>query len=206
MSHTKDRFFEHVAPMVIEQALINLVTHYGQWSVLIGSFFFGESVIISAGFLSATGLWPLQNVYLLALIGTVTSDAVWFLFGQTILTRTQKMQQSSERYKHVVDKIEHITGNKPFLILLFIKFLYGTRILTILYLAHRKMRLATFLLFDTIGTFIWLVAMLGIGWLAGRGVVNILPQAMQFEYAFTLLVAVGLLFKLIMVWMKSRKP
>jgi membrane protein DedA with SNARE-associated domain len=192
--------------MGIEQTLLDLVTHYGQWSIFFGSFFFGESVIISGGFLSATGIWPLQNVYILALVGTVASDTIWFLFGQTILTRTHRLQESSERYKRVVEKIERITGNKPFLILLFIKFLYGTRILTILYLANRKMRLATFLLFDTIGTLIWLVVMLGIGWLAGRGIVNILPQVEQLQYAFTILVVVALVSKLTMVWMKSRKP
>jgi membrane protein DedA with SNARE-associated domain len=190
---------------MIENTLIALVASYGQWSVLIGSFFFGESVIISSGFLSATGLWPIQNVYILALIGTIVSDSVWFLCGHLLLSKTQRLQQSSERYTRIITKIERVTGDKPFLILLFIKFLYGTRILTIVYLAHRKMRFATFVLFDFLGTIFWLGIMLGIGWLAGREIVNVLPHVRQFEYAFTILVAAAIIGKLLNLWISSRK-
>ncbi len=192
--------------MPFDQTLVDLISSYGQLAVFVGSFFFGETVIISAGFLSATGAWPVENVYLLAFIGTLTSDSVWFLFGQTLVAGTKHFQRSSNRYQRVVSRVERITGDKPFLILLFIKFLYGTRILTILYLAHRKLRFLTFLVFDFLGTILWLAVMVGIGWLAGRGIVNVLPQVKNIQIAFTLLVVVAVFGKLIMVWLKSRKP
>lgn len=188
-----------------EQVLLEFITQYGQWAVLLCAFSFGESVIISAGFLAATGVLLLPNVYILALIGTLISDSIWFLFGHLILSRPKRLQQSSERYQRVVSRIEHITGDKPFLILLFMKFLYGTRILTILYLSHRKLGFGTFLFFDAIGTMVWLAVMLGIGWLAGRGITNLFPQAKQLQYAFTILVAAAIISKLVTLWIKSQK-
>jgi len=98
-----------------------------------------------------------------------------------------------------------VTGEKPFLSLLFIKFLYGTRILTIAYLTLKKIRFFTFAIFDAMGTIFWLAVMISIGWLAGKGVANVIPLYNEMlEYSILILVVLILIVKVISLWAKKR--
>jgi len=94
-----------------------------------------------------------------------------------------------------------ITGQKPFLALLFIKFLYGTRILTILYLSIRKVHYPTFFLFNTIGTVFWLLVMIFVGWLVGRGTADAGQVFSRVEYTLTALVLLIVLYRIITTWL-----
>ena len=88
--------------------------------------------------------------------------------------------------------------------MLFIKFLYGTRILTILYLSTQKLQLSTFLLWNAIGTLLWLVVMISIGWLAGNSVINIIPYVDKAEYAAAILLLLIILVRFGTQWLSKR--
>ena len=93
--------------------------------------------------------------------------------------------------------------------MLCIKFAYGTRILTIIYLSMRKMRFPVFIGFDTLSTLVWLPVMCTLGWLAGRSLINLMPFLNTFEYATALLIFVIVLLKLATVWINrkiTKKP
>lgn len=190
--------------MDINAIIIGLLTLYQLPAIFLGAFFFGETVVISAAFLSAQGVWSLLNVFWLALAGTVVSDALWFLFGQRLLKLTHRWQSFQHKYDKLIARLERISGKRPFLALLFIKFLYGTRILTIVYLSLRKVRFRTFLLFNTIGTLIWLPVMLAIGYLAGKGIANVIPLFNKIGYALSLLVFFVIIFKVVTLWLNKK--
>lgn len=181
-----------------------LLLTYQLPAIFLGAFFFGETVIITAAFLSGQGIWSLSNVFWLSLAGTVISDGVWFLFGQSIFKFTHKWSENQKKYQLLITKLDKITGQKPFLSLLFIKFLYGTRILTILYLSIRKIGFWTFIIFDSVGTIFWLIVMISIGWLAGKGIANFIPFVQKTEYALLALAALIILFKLITIWIEKK--
>lgn len=184
--------------------IIHFLTAYQYPAIFIGSFFFGESVIITAAFLAGQGIWSVQAVFWLALIGTIVSDSIWFLFGQSIIRSLKYWQRMLSKYEQYLQKIERLTGNKPFLALLFIKFLYGTRILTILYMSVRKMSYGRFLLFNTIGTIFWLVTMVAIGWLAGKGITNFIPVVARVEYLLLAVALLIIMYKAVSTWMEKR--
>ena len=161
-------------------------------------------VIITAAFLSGQGLWSLTTVFLLSLVGTLASDAIWFLFGNTIFKLTRKWQANQKKYQKLITRLDNLTRNKPFLALLFIKFLYGTRILTILYLSTKKISFWKFLFFDTLGTILWLIVMIAIGWMAGKGIANFAPFINKTEYALPAIVVLIILSKLVTIWMEKR--
>jgi len=173
-------------------------------AIFLGAFFFGETVVITAAALSAQGIWSVFNVFWLSLAGTVISDAIWFLSGQAIFRLTNKWSKNQKKYQSLIAKLDKITGQKPFLSLLFIKFLYGTRILTILYLSVRQIGFWAFVIFDTVGTIFWLVVVISIGWLAGKGVVNFIPLVHKTEYALLAIVLVVVFFKLITLWIEKK--
>jgi len=189
--------------MNIDSSIAALLTTYQLPAVLIGSFFLGETVIITAAFLSAHGVWSPLAVFWLALLGTILSDTVWFLLGQQILIQLNRWEFYKKQSVPLVRALTKLTGEKPFLVLLFIKFLYGTRILTIIYLSTRKMKLSTFTLFNGIGTTIWLIVIITIGWLAGKSIIDVLPFLNSTQYIILVLVIILLLVRLVTSWLSK---
>lgn len=181
-----------------------MLSTYQLPAIFLGSFFFGETVILTAAFLAGEGTWSISSVFWLSLVGTVASDSIWFLFGQTFFKFTKRWEKYQDKYQTFLIKLEKTTGQKPFLSLLFIKFLYGTRILTILYLSIRKMRYSTFLLFNTIGTTIWLLVMITIGWSAGKGLAGAGPIFSRIEYIITALIVLIVLYRIITGWLSKK--
>lgn len=190
--------------MTIDPSTIDLLVRFQGPAIFLGAFFFGESVIITSAFLAAQGLWSLPVVFGLALAGTLVSDAAWYFLGRKIYHFLRHKQSHRERQEHVLALIEQFAGNNLFLFILFIKFAYGTRILTIIYLSMRKMRFPVFIGFDSLSTLIWLPVMCAIGWLAGKSLTNLMPYLNTFEFATGLLIFVMILLKLATRWI-SRK-
>lgn len=118
----------------INEIITQLLLVYKLPLIFFGSFFLVETVIITFAFLSGQGMWSLFDVFWLSFIGIVLSDSIWFLFGQSIMKKTEQWPKYKEKYQSLLVKLEKMTRERPFLSLLFIKFLYGTRILTILFL------------------------------------------------------------------------
>lgn len=181
----------------------SLLLLYQLPAIFLGSFFFGETVIITASFLSGQGVWSLSNVFWFSLAGTVISDAIWFLFGQKIFKLIKGWNKYENKYKLLLVKLKNITGRKPFLSLLFSKFLYGTRILTIFYLSTKKISFWIFIVFDTIGTIFWLTIILLIGWLTGKGIANFINIAHDTKYTLIIIILIIILFKLITSWLEK---
>jgi len=185
----------------MDYSIINLLTTYQLPAIFVGAFFFGETVILTAAFLAGQGIWSLESVFWLSLVGTITSDSLWFFLGQTFFKFTYRWERYRDKYQAFLMKLEKITGQKPFLALLFIKFLYGTRILTILYLSIRKVHYPTFFLFNTIGTVFWLLVMIFVGWLVGRGTADAGQVFSRVEYTLTALVLLIVLYRIITTWL-----
>ena len=188
----------------MDLSIANLLATYELPAIFFGAFFFGELVILTAAFLAGQDTWSISNVFWLALAGTIASDSLWFMLGQTFLRSTKRWGKYYDKYHLYLDKLEEITGQKIFLSLLFIKFLYGTRIMAILYLSMRRMRFLTFLLFNTIGTIIWLVAIILVGWLAGKGVANIDEIYQRFEFVLMTLVLLLVCYKMLTIWLGKK--
>lgn len=190
--------------MNLDVTIVELLTAYQLPAIFVGSFFFGETVIITAGFLSAQGYWSLFNVFWLAFLGTIVSDTLWFLFGQQLLTYLHKWDRYQAKTTQLLKKMQQLSGERPFLILLFIKFLYGTRILTIMYLSIRRVGLWTFVLYDSLGSLIWLAVIVPIGWLAGKSIIDLWPYLNRIEYALLLIAVIILVFKLATLWISKK--
>lgn len=176
---------------------IQILINYGYWAIFLGSFFFAESVILAVSFLAASGLWPLSAVFFLALAGDLLADLLWYSGGKYSF-RFAKFDSKifNKAYKTLSGVIDRITRHKPFLALLFIKFLYGTRFLMLIYVARKKVSLKKFLIYDAIGTSIWLAVLLPVGWLAGKGAYNLIGAYRNFNYSILFLVLTLLLYKL----------
>ena len=183
---------------------IEILTLYQMPAIFLGSFLFGETVILAAAFLSAHGLWSTWTIFWLALLGTLASDALWFLYGQKILTlfhRWEKYQRGSEKFLKALEKL---TGSRPHLALLWVKAVYGVRIFTIMYLSVRKTDFWTFIAFDAVGSAWWLGVIILFGRLAGNSIGDTLPLIDNLKYAAAAIILVIVLWRLTFTWISRR--
>lgn len=170
--------------------------------VFFGSFFLGESVIIPAAFLSGEGIWSFSYVFVTAYIGTLLSDAVWFALGPRLFRFAHDFESIKRRSDAFLPKIEYL-GNRPFHLLLISKFIYGTRILTIIYLS-KKVSILLFTLYNLVGTFLWLAAVMTVGFLAGKSVINLLPIFTDVKYLAAGIVVLVIGVNIFNRWIRKR--
>jgi membrane protein DedA with SNARE-associated domain len=158
---------------------------YGELSVALGAFLLGEIAILTAFILSAQGLLSFEMVFVFSIIGFLCADLFWYLFGRFILTFLHQWERYEKAAAPVEKFLHHTVGRHLFLSLIFIKFLYGARLIVMVYLALKKVPFRVFVLFDTLGLIIFIGILAVIGWLVGRGIYNLLPA----YHTFTTIVA-----------------
>ncbi len=183
--------------------MLSALALHKSWIVLVGTFFLGETVVLASSALAAQGSWSWQAVAGWAFLGTVVSDTVWFRSIGAGVTRLLD-DQGDGKLRSAADRLERLTGEHPHRALLFVKFLYGTRIASISYMALRRVRLRTFVGFDSAGTALWLAVMIPIGWAIGRGLAALGARLRDIELAILILVLAAALVKGAISWKKSR--
>ncbi len=127
--------------------------------VFFGAMLAGESIILPAMFLAAQGSLSATAVLALALLGNMISDSFWFWLGKHHEHLHRIKPNYHELFERFKVKIETISRN-PSRSLLYMKFLYGLRVLTIIYLSAIYTPYRTFLWYDTLGSLIWLLTFL----------------------------------------------
>ncbi len=167
----------------------------------LGAFFGGEETIILISMLSATGAIGFQEVLFFVFLGTMLSDACWFLIGRRFLVYLGKRPRMNERFTMIAAFINRLTGRSHMLAMLVTKFLYGTRIIMLFYLGREKLSFPRFLSYNAVVTAIWTLAICWIGWLAGRGVINIIDTFDSVSYGLGFAVLAGIAFYSIRIWL-----
>jgi membrane protein DedA with SNARE-associated domain len=176
-----------------------LLTSYQLIFILVGSFLFGETIIITAAFLSTKMGWSPIVVFLLSFLGTITSDVCWFILGKYFSDNVKKSKFWKNKYPKKRALVRKIVIN-PKTTLFYYKFLYGFRVLSILYVAGMGMTTADFVLFNSLGTFIWLIVIISIGWFAGKGILNVLPYVSSIEYYIFIVVLLLIAMRILASW------
>lgn len=184
--------------------LVELLSSYHIPATFVGAFFFGESVIITAAYLTAQLHWSVALVVLAAFLGTVVSDTIWFFVGRLLERRLSRTERFGRQRERIASLLKTLTGTRPALALLFIKFLYGSRIAMIFYLAARQVSLPAFLFFNAIGTLIWLAVIFPLGYIASEGIGQTQSAVRTIEIAAVVLVASAILFRLLSIWLTKR--
>ena len=169
--------------------LLGLVTTHQILVVFVGMMFFGDTFLLAVSYLSGQGVLSPWTILWAGFLGTMFADLIWFYIGHlTNTTLSRFFDKYRHRMEHVLGLMEKLVGKRPFVYLILAKFLYGTRILIIIYVALRKMPVKTFILFDAVGTVLLHTVLIGMGWLAGRGIAEIaIFSKIQYSIAFLVL-------------------
>jgi len=161
----------------------------------------GETVVLAAVIVASQSSWSMAEVVLWCFVGTVASDWVWFRLAGVAGNRLFERRTPGDRQERVLAWLRARTGERPQVALLFVKFLYGSRFLMLVYLATRRLATRQFLVYDAIGTAVWLAVLVPIGWLLGVGA---LQSEVRIELFGLAIVAVLLMLRGGSSWITSR--
>lgn len=180
-----------------------LATHHA-WPIFFAAFLFGETLIIPAAALAAHGQFSPWAVGAWAYLGTFVSDALWFRLAGIAERHLAKHEGRLHRYQRVLAWLDRRFGTRPERALLFIKFVYGTRIATIVYLSLRKIAYRVFLALNGVGTAIWVAVVVTVGWLAGKGLEAFGPGLSRLERLLPIVFLLVLLLRGLATWISKR--
>jgi len=174
------------------------VSTYGYWSILLGTFLEGETILIVAGFMAHLGYLKLPYVMGMAFIGSLTGDQFFFILGRL---RGAPLLSKFKRIQKRVDKVHIYLERYKNLIMIGFRFVYGIRILTPFVLGmNHKINARRFFLFNAIGAVVWTVAVSLGGYLFGEALTLIMKGIKQYE----LKIIIGIVIIGVLAWILNR--
>ena len=161
-----------------------------------GALIAGESILIILGALSGQGLLSFWVLFVFSLLGAVSSDLFLYVLGRNLpLRNLKKMHLVPGTLKGAIARLNKIAYRNQGKAIVISKMIYGTRTATMVYLGHTKMPLLKFLVYTSASTFVLLWIVLGLGWLAGRGMGDLFELFKSIRLAITFIA--GLIILLI---------
>ncbi len=164
---------------------------YAESGIMIGFFLPGDSLLFTAGLLSATKhvLWPFPVLLLGCAVAAILGDQTGYLFGQkvgpTLFNKPDSRLFKHEHLQRAEDFYER-HGSKTIVIARFVPIV---RTFAPIVAGASKMQYRTFVLYNIIGGAVWSTLMLCLGYGLGKkfpGIGNYL------DYAVLIIVALSL--------------
>jgi len=195
--------------MVFEEIILFFGNQIELITVLV-AFFGGIESILFLGILSGQGIAPLWKIIVFSYIGYFLFEIMWFWIARSKIAEIIKKRKTARKtYRHAVKIIERITGGRRFFALLVAKIVYGSGIITLVYLSRERLTFRRFMAYNSVALFIHIVLISYIGWLGGRGlsgVVDLFDSARIF-ILFIVIFVVAFYFVQMYVrnWIEKKK-
>ena len=175
-----------------------LVTTYGYWAILAGTFFEGETLLIVGGFIAHLGYLKLPYVMAMAFLGSFAGDQFFFILGRL---KGQKILSRFKKAQHRIHKIHVFTHRYNNWIMFGFRFIYGIRILTPIVIGtNHKISTRRFLILNALGALIWSVAISAGGFLFGHALEIFFEDLRKYQ----LIIITGIFLIGILGWLWHR--
>ncbi len=186
------------------ESLLALLSVYRLSVVFFGAFFFGDSVILTAAYIAGQESWSIVPILLMAFLGTATADTLWFLFGVVLARRFNNVTFMQKEREKAAALLDILAGKNPLYALIYIKFLYGSRVAMILYSAARGISFPVFSLYNSIGIAAWLAIFFPLGYLSGRGIGMVVPSFGGVQSAIAVFVISVIVMRILTLWLTKK--
>lgn len=172
--------------------------------VFLGTALGGEIFLITFAFLAAQGMISLYALLPLSFLGTYASDTMWFLIGRTLLFNKVTEHRFANPAVYVItETIQRISRGSYFLALVFAKFLFGTRVVTIVYTSKTGLSLNKFLYYNAYAVFLWAIVVIPIGYVSGLGFTYLAEVLENIYAAIGFLLLFLVLIVVLQIWLKK---
>ena len=144
--------------------LTNLGPHAAYLILLLGACVEGESVVLTAGFLSYIGFLKIKWVMLIAFLGTLIADQVLFFIGHRC---GPDLLERHPKWKKRTEKIFRLLKKYDLWFILGFRFVYGIRTLSPLVIGTMGVPVRRFVILNFIAASIWTLISCSLGYLLG---------------------------------------
>jgi membrane protein DedA with SNARE-associated domain len=156
---------------------IHLLLTYGYLSLFVWCLLEGEIGLMLAGWLASEGkVFTYEYVIYIAIIGAVIGDHILYILGRFFKKRAEEWL---EAYGHKSQVLKQWFKKWGAFVIVFERFVYGTHIPALLSVGLSGYNYWKFLLFDVLGTVLWAVTFVSIGYYFGNHVINIILFAQK---------------------------
>jgi membrane protein DedA with SNARE-associated domain len=177
----------------------SIIATYGLLAVFLGVIIEGETVVFIAGLLAHRGDIGILPLCIVAFLGTMTADNLFFytgaLAGKAFLRKLPFLDTR-------VTKIKKIFEKHPFSIVMVFRFMYGFRIATPCVVGMSKYNKLKFLTMDSISSFTWSITYAVAGYMFGHLIDKLLHDARRYELWIAL--GIGIIGVCVAYWQIRR--
>lgn len=180
-----------------------ILRHYRFYEYLVvflGTIIEGEVVLLTAGFLAFNGAVNVYWVILIAFLGAITGDNIWYAVGRygglKFINRYGKfMLLSKERIQRAAEYFEK-HGRKT---VFFSRFIFGTRIGSAALAGTFGMSRKRFILSNAVGALTWVIITVLLGYFFGSSFHNLRHAVHGTEIALLILAALAFIIAIIRI-------
>ncbi|PIN95121.1 hypothetical protein COU53_00945 [Candidatus Pacearchaeota archaeon CG10_big_fil_rev_8_21_14_0_10_30_48] len=158
---------------------------------LIGSIISNNLFVIFLSSLSGQGLFSLWKVWIIALMGVLISDIIWFTLGKSAsINKIARHRHFLYNYYSIKSILNKSGEKNNFFVFLGSKFVYGAKIITLMYAGRRNMRIKDFIRYNVTSSTIWVSFLVFLGFLAGKGFTKLLDGLNNLKYALVIFILI----------------
>lgn len=156
-----------------------LIQTYGYWALLLGTFLEGETILVIAGFAAQREHMSLPWVIVVAAIGTLIGDQLFFFIGRyrgvRFLNAKPSRRERADKALRMIDKY----GNW---VVLGFRFVYGLRTITPFAIGMSRISIARFAILNFIAASVWATAVGTAGYLFGEALERLIFKFKRYEW------------------------
>ncbi len=152
--------------------LLASVSEYAFFTVFVAVLCFGEAAILIALLLSQQGIFELEGVIIAATLGAITADLFWFSVGRFFPQRLLPNAFRRIITRPIGGAFSRVIKDKIFISIFFLKFFMWVRLAIIVYLAQQPLSFVRFILYDILGTLMYIATLTAIAVMFGSVIVT----------------------------------
>jgi membrane protein DedA with SNARE-associated domain len=155
----------------------DLIVRFGLVAVYLGAAIEGDVILVLSGVTAHLGFMKLPLAMGVGAAGCFTGDVAWYLAGRLRSEAIKEMRA----YRAVGPTVERLAARIGPWQIVSSRFLYGTRIATMVFWGVRRLSFRRFALIDLVGCAVWATLLGTIGYAASTGAMVILGDVKRIE-------------------------
>lgn len=153
------------------------ITRYGLLAVFVGAALEGDVAVMMSGVVAHLSLLHFSTVLVVGWLGAVAADCTWYAIGRSRATWAQK----TKAYRSVGPRIDALVGRLGAGEVLIARFIFGTRVVSMLYWGIRGLPFARFAALDLLGCAIWVTVLASLGYAFSGSAVTLVGKVKRVE-------------------------
>jgi len=183
---------------------------YGYPALLVGTFFEGETFLVLAGFAASLGYLDIPWVILVAFVGTLAGDQVFFYLGRRHSVMVRSFLDYYPAWQNRIGRVQGLIERYQTALVFVFHFLYGLRIAFLLVIGLSRIPAGKFFILNFFSALVWAIVIGMMGYLFGSALAMIIGDLKGLEnYILVGIAMIGGIFGIFQVLgyriMKNRK-